>query len=170
MPSPFRVPAVIAGLLVLAGCQSVAPPVSIPVIGRTVEAAAPVPVSQMAFSIAPITGIPPELVDTLSKALQSEAAARGIRLAAYGDPGATHTLQGYLSAVGGQTGSIVIFVWDVNDSAGARALRISGQENTNARSTDPWADVSETAMRRVARRTIDDLAAWVNRLSTGGPR
>jgi len=109
-----------------------------PIVGATVEAAAP-----------------------LTERLAQRARARGISLSGSSDPATTHVLKGYFSTLteGGQT--TIIYVWDVYDAAGNRLHRINGQQKAPPGSGEGWAAVPPATMQAIADSTVDQLASWL---------
>lgn len=168
---------------VLAACQSTAParPKAAAVAGPTVpappEATQPavpaVPAAVATFSFDQIKGVPTNKQDELARAIAKHAQARNLRLVRRTDPSATYHVWGYLSAVGGDVGTNVTYVWDIIDQSGNRVLRFSGIEIAGAADNDPWNSVDGTALDTVAARTVEDVYAWINRLPrpavTGAP-
>jgi len=122
---------------------------------------APVKGAEAKFAFEEIHGAPAGLLTALSQALRSEAAARNLTVVSPGDPSATYIVKGYLSAIGDRGGTLLVHVWDVNDSSGKRLHRVSGQEAGDGSSADPWSGIDERMIKEVAARAIDDLASWV---------
>jgi len=104
----------------------------------------------------PPVGIFNRLVDNLS----SEAQARNLATASR-DGGATYRVRGYLAAqiIRGRTH--VSWVWDVYDDDKLRALRITGEEAGGRAGADPWSVADEAMLRRIARASMERLAAYV---------
>jgi hypothetical protein len=119
------------------------------------------------FAFAPITGAPAELLTELSDQLSQDATSRSLTLVPYGDDTADYTIKGYLSAVGGSSGTILVYVWDIVDRDGNRLHRLSGQESSSQSAPDPWLGVSGDTLSLVAQRTVDGLAAWVSQRALG---
>jgi hypothetical protein len=159
---------VIAGALGLAACASVAlpkPGTGAPTIGpiAAVEMkAAPVKGEAARFAFTKITGAPGDLLTTLSTALNNEAKSRKITIVAEDDATAIYKVKGYVSAVGGPSGTLLVYVFDIFDNHGVRIHRLSGQERGGAATSDPWGGITNTTVAAAARHAIDDLAAWVN--------
>ena len=63
-------------------------------------------------------------------------------------------------AIGDVNHVILVYVWDVDDAAGNRIHRFSGQEPTSGGGVDPWTAVTLKVMDDTARDTIDALADW----------
>jgi hypothetical protein len=113
------------------------------------------------FAFDSVSGPPREVLASLSSALNEEASAKKLPVVARGDPAATYTIKGYLSAVGDGSNVVLVYVWDVMDKRGARVHRIQGQEVARASGSDPWAGVGNKTLNIVARRSIDELSKWV---------
>jgi hypothetical protein len=158
---------------VLAACQSTAPArpkaavagPTVPAPPEATQPAAPaVPADVATFSFDQIKGVPTNKQDELARAIAKHAQARNLRLVRRTDPSATYHVWGYLSAVGGDVGTNVTYVWDIIDQSGNRVLRFSGIEIAGAAGNDPWNSVDGTALDTVAARTVEDVYAWINRL------
>lgn len=169
---------------VLAACQSTAPArpkaaaaLAGPTVPAPPEATQPavpvVPATIATFSFDQIKGVPTNKQDELARAIARHAQARNLRLVRRTEPTASYHVWGYLSAVGGDVGTNVTYVWDVLDQSGNRVLRFSGIEITGAAKDDPWESVDASALDTVAARTVEDVYAWINRLPrpsvTGAP-
>ncbi len=158
----------LTGAAALAGCASTAlpkPGTGAPALGpiAAVELkAAPIKGAEARFAFARITGAPGDLLTGLSASLNKEAKARKITLVPEEDPTATYKVKGYVSAVGGPSGTLLVYVFDVLDSRGVRIHRVSGQERGGGATSDPWGGISASTVAVAARHAIDDLAAWVN--------
>lgn len=163
---------VLAIASVLAACQSSEPTRAKPVAGPTVPAppeatrpAAPaVPAIIATFSFDQIKGVPTNKQDDLARAIAKYAQQRNLHLVRRTDTTATYHVWGYLSAVGGDVGTNVTYVWDILDQNGNRVLRFSGIEITGGTSEDPWQGVDSSVLDTVAARTVEDVYAWINRL------
>jgi len=112
------------------------------------------------IQFAPIVGSTVEAVTPLTERLAIRARERGIGLARSDDPGATHVLKGYLSAISEGKETTVIYVWDVLDTAGNRLHRIQGQQKVTG-SGEGWAAVPPETMQSIADMTVDQLATWL---------
>jgi hypothetical protein len=156
---------VVAGIL-LAACTAVErPALGPPTLGLTDVrglGAAPIRGAQtVRFSFATVTGVPGQVRFDMEKALQKYAATRNLTIAIEDDPTATYRIRGFLSAVGDQNGTLLVYTWDVHDSAGRPLHRIAGQQTAAGSSTDPWAGVGIRQIDDAARETIDKLADWI---------
>lgn len=153
-------------LSALAACNQAARPELGPPAMRLSEVrtlgAAPVKGAEnVRFAFITVTGIPAEMRFSLEAALKKYAATRSLNIAVADDPTATYRVKGYLSAIGDQNGTLLVYTWDVFDSAGTPLHRIAGQQTARGMATDPWAGVEQTQIEDAARETIDKLADWV---------
>lgn len=159
---------------VLTACQSTAParPKPAAIAGPTVpappEATQPavpaVPATVATFSFDQIKGVPTNKQDDLAKAIAKYAQERNLHLVRRTDTTATYHVWGYLSAVGGDVGTNVTYVWDIIDQSGNRVLRFTGVEISSGVNDDPWQGVTGSTLDTVGARTVEDVYAWINRL------
>jgi hypothetical protein len=145
----------------MVGCTSVGPQLPLFNQGGGASQSASVPISDAKIAFAQVTGAPPEEISTLMGQVTNQARGVGLTVVQEGDPTSTHLVKGYLSAVGGSSGTVVIYVWDVLNPAGTRLHRISGQEQTGGSAGDPWSGVSDGALGTIAQDTVGQLAAWL---------
>ena len=110
----------------------------------------------------PPVGIFNRLVDDLS----SEAQARNLAIASR-EGAANYRVRGYLAAQVIRGRTHVSWVWDVYDDDRLRALRITGEEAGGRGGGDPWSVADEPMLRRIARASMDRLAAYLG--NPGGP-
>jgi len=145
----YRVPHAVAALLavLVAGC-SASPPAPGPVSATNVPT--------VAFES--IDGPPAAVFNRLVDNLSSEAEARQIAVVSR-EGRSQYRVRGYLAAqiVRGRTH--IAWVWDVYDDDRLRALRITGEEAGARPGTDPWDAADEAMLRRIARASMDRLAA-----------
>ncbi|WP_187972241.1 hypothetical protein [Aquibium microcysteis] len=124
-------------------------------------ATGPVASSRLRMEFAPVVGATVDAVTPLSRRLSLQAPQRGIEIVPGGAAPGEYLVKGYLSAIGDGGETIVIFVWDVLDTAGNRLHRIQGQERVAARAgADPWRSVPSATMEQIADRTIGEIVAW----------
>jgi hypothetical protein len=157
---------VLAGGLALAACSSLpGPGAGAPMLGPIAASkmkGAPVKGDNARFAFAKVTGGPGDLITTFNDSIKSDAKARKLNVVPEDDPNLTYRVRGYVSAVGGLTGTVLVYVLDVLDSRGVRIHRISGQELGLPTAGDPWAGIKDAIVKDAAQRAIDDLVAWVN--------
>ena len=113
------------------------------------------------FAFATVTGVPGQMRFDLEKALLKYAATRNLSIVVEDDATATYRVRGYLSAVGDQNGTLLVYTWDVHDAAGRPLHRIAGQQTGSGSATDPWAGIDTREIDDAARETIDKLADWI---------
>jgi hypothetical protein len=104
----------------------------------------------------PPVGIFNRMVDNLS----SEAQSRNLAIASR-EGAANYRVRGYLAAQVIRGRTHVSWVWDVYDDDKLRALRITGEEAGGRGGGDPWSVADEPMLRRIARASMDRLAAYV---------
>ncbi len=153
----------IATMAILAGCAAnPIPPSSIGDMIETKSAHPTVSPEKATFAFEQLTGVPGNIADNLSEKLGNRAAAADLNLVRRAGAPATYRVKGFLTAAGDQYTTNVFYVFDIIDVNGNRVHRIDGQEQTNGNSGDPWADVSNDALKRIASRTIASLKAWLH--------
>ena len=104
----------------------------------------------------PPVGVFNRLVDNLS----AEAQARNLAIASR-EGAANYRVRGYLAAQVIRGRTHISWVWDVYDDDKLRALRISGEEAGGRGGGDPWSVADEAMLRRIARTSMDRLAAFL---------
>ena len=74
---------------------------------------------------------------------------------------ANYRVRGYLAAQVIRGRTHISWVWDVYDDDKLRALRIVGEEAGGRGGADPWSVADEAMLRRIARTSMDKLAAFL---------
>ncbi len=138
-----------AGIVALAGCGPDGQP--------NLDAAQPRGAS-VAFDS--IDGPPPDKFRKLVDNLNDEAQARRLAVASRESPSA-YRVRGYLAAKVTKGETTVSWVWDVFDGDQQRALRISGEESVKGRHHNAWAIADDAMLHRIARSSMDQLAAFL---------
>ena len=173
METMRRIAAICICALVLAACsaQETLTPESQPAGG--VPALAPPRVSSATpclsglgnarVRFAPIVGSTVEAVTPMSRRISLRAREAGMVIVAAGDPGQTHLVKGYFSALADAGQTTVIYVWDILDGAGDRMHRIQGQETVQGEPDPaaPWNAVPAEVMERIGDRMMGELTAWL---------
>jgi hypothetical protein len=72
-----------------------------------------------------------------------------------------YRVRGYLAVKVTKRQTTVSWVWDVFDQEEQRALRISGEETAKVRHRDAWAAADDVMLQRIARSSMDQLAAFL---------
>ncbi|MCW5697601.1 MAG: hypothetical protein KIS96_12820 [Bauldia sp.] len=113
------------------------------------------------FTIAAINGPPPTLQPDVARALDQAARDAGIRVR--NGNGGDYTITGYLSVINGESGVLVVWVFDVNGAGGARVHRVSGQYQAPPASPgNPWASIDRAALEAIADAAMAQIAAWAH--------
>ena len=145
----------------IAGCLALAL-----AIGGCANTPAPAPMASVAstggasIAFESIDGPPVAVFQNLVTTLSAEAQARQVQVVSRtGSP--AYRVRGYLAAivVGGK--SHISWVWDVYGADKQRVLRIAGEEATGRPGSNAWAAADEQMVRRIARTSMDKLAAFL---------
>jgi hypothetical protein len=115
----------------------------------------------------PVTGAPQAVVTKLAASMRSAAESYAVPVVVSVDRGARYQIKGYFSAMGGNTGTTLIYVWDILDKNGVRVHRISGQEHGPPTGGDPWDAIGSDTINRVAQSTMASLRSWVSSGNSG---
>ncbi|MDJ0931570.1 hypothetical protein [Breoghania sp.] len=170
----LRTVVLFTGLLALAGCAGNIPPDLVGGSGTPqrqqsappAESIAPsVPASQATFAFEPFVGVPGNTADSLSRRIGAEAKKEGLTIVRRIGAPATYRVKGHLSAVGNDTSSTIIYVFDVYGSNGQRLYRFSGQETSSETSGDPWSGIDSDTLDLLAKRTVLALESWLSNAS-----
>jgi hypothetical protein len=142
-----------------AGCAASGPPQGIATAGT---------VPTVAFES--IDGPPVGVFQRLVQNLSAEAESRQIAVVSR-ESRSHYRVRGYLAAqiVRGRTH--IAWVWDVYDDDRLRTLRIAGEEAGGRPGADPWEVADEAMLRKIARTSMNRLAAMLAAPNTamGGP-
>ena len=107
-----------------------------------------------------IDGLPPGQFDKLVQALNDEAQTRRLAVLSRESPSA-YRVRGYLAAKIVKRETTISWVWDVFDRDDRRALRIAGEETAKGRRHDAWSAADDQMLHRIARSSMDRLAAFL---------
>jgi len=107
-----------------------------------------------------VDGMPPGQFQKLVKDLNDEAQARHLAIMSR-EQSSAYRVRGYLAVKVIKHQTTVSWVWDVFDQEETRALRISGEETTKGRHRDAWAAVDDAMLHRIARTSMEQLAAFL---------
>jgi hypothetical protein len=128
-----------------------------------VVAASSTPVS-VAFER--IDGPPEPVFRKLVQDLSEEAQARQLAVVSR-ETSARYRIRGYVAARVHEGHATIAWMWDVYDANDNRALRISGEEDTERAGRDGWADPDDQVYRRISHASIERIAGF---LAAPGPR
>lgn len=137
----------VAGALALAGCQTANQ--------GGVAAAAP---RGATVAFESIDGLPQDHFQTLVQDLNGEAQQRRLAVLPR-EQSSAYRVRGYFAASVERGKTTISWVWDVFDDQQRRAYRISGSED--AKSGKAWAAADDAMMRRIARSSVEQLAAFL---------
>jgi hypothetical protein len=107
-----------------------------------------------------IDGLPPGQFQELVQALNNEAQTRRLAVMSRESPSA-YRVRGYLAAKVAKRETTISWVWDVFDGDDRRALRITGEETAKGRHRDAWSAADDAMLKRIARSSMDQLAAFL---------
>lgn len=109
-----------------------------------------------------IEGAPPEVQTALTSELAEAATQRRVELVGLGQ-GARYRMKGYLTpGRSPEGGEEVAFVFDVFDAQERRAKRVAGSSPIRAAGRDPWQGLDRDALRRLAARSMEEIAAFLS--------
>jgi len=107
-----------------------------------------------------VDGLPPGQFRKLVQNLNDEAQSRRLAVTSREQTSA-YRVRGYLAIKLSKQQTTVTWVWDVFDQNEQRALRISGEETAKGRHRDAWAAADDAMLGRIARTSMDQLAAFL---------
>lgn len=165
LSTSLRLAGLAAAALLLAACQNRPEPPTLigspaPALQRSGTATAPQS-GPVTFAFEPFTGAPGNIADELSREIGTEAHRQGLVLVRRVGAAATYRVNGYLSATADPSSSSLFYVFDIVDAGGNRLKRFSGTEVADGVSGDPWEAADGDALRRIAKRTVVEIDAWL---------
>jgi hypothetical protein len=107
-----------------------------------------------------VDGLPPGQFQKLVRNLNDEAQARRLAVISR-EQSSAYRVRGYLAAKVTRHQTTISWVWDVFDQEEHRVLRISGEETLKVRHRDAWAAADDAALGRIARTSMEQLAAFL---------
>lgn len=119
-------------------------------------------VSGKSVAFLPVSNAPQSAVTNLTSSIKNAATANNVPIVASVQDGASYQVKGYFSALEDGSGTLLVYVWDVLDRSNKRVYRISGQEQSAGKSTDPWSSVTPQMIDRVASSTLAQLRTWLS--------
>lgn len=115
-----------------------------------------------------IDGPPREVFDRLVQDLNSEAQARRLAVVSRADSSA-YRVRGYLVAGASPKQSSINWIWDVYDNRRQRVLRIAGEQTFKGKHRDAWQALDGAAVQKIAKDSMDQLAAFLTSPETSSP-
>jgi hypothetical protein len=107
-----------------------------------------------------IDGLPTKQFGPLVQSLNEEAPTRHLAVISHASPSA-YRVRGYLAAKVVKDRTTIAWTWDVFDGNEHRALRITGEETANGRHRDAWSAADDAMLKRIARSSMEQLAAFL---------
>jgi hypothetical protein len=161
----------IVGLVsaMLCGCVEQAAEVApnVAALRPPLEKRAGVSLAAATVAIVSVDGAPQAIGARFASFLKDDARQRDIVLT---DAKAAHYLvRGYLSAEAIQEGAEIEYVWDVFGPDKRRAFRLNDVLDVKGAGDDPWAIVTDAALKSVADKSADDLAAFLSQTPQAKP-
>ncbi|MGD0184842.1 MAG: hypothetical protein ABSC25_06275 [Roseiarcus sp.] len=152
---------VLAAPLALGGCVEVAADLAPSVDAhRQFVRRDGVSLEQASVAIVSVDGAPDAIAASFSQTLAREAQARDIVVV--DEAKARYLVRGYLSADLTEDGASIEYVWDVFTADKRRAQRLNDVIAVKGTGDDPWALAGEAALKSVAAKSADDLAAYLS--------
>lgn len=107
-----------------------------------------------------IDGPPAGQFQKLVQDLNDEAQTRRLAVISR-EQSSAFRVRGYLAANVVQGDTTISYVWDVFDGGERRALRIVGEETAKGPHGQAWTAADDAMLRRIARASMDQLAAFL---------
>jgi hypothetical protein len=107
-----------------------------------------------------VDGLPPGQFRKLVQDLNDEAQSRRLAVTSR-EQASAYRVRGYLAIKLTKHQTTITWVWDVFDQDEQRTLRISGEETAKGRHRDAWAAADDAMLGRIARASIEQLAAFL---------
>lgn len=150
--------------LLLGGCSTADQTPGFVSVDEAQSSFAPrIPASQVTLAIEPFRSMPGNLADDLTDDIAGGAKSAAITIVRRIGAPTTHKIKGQLTAVGGDNGSVVVYIFEVYDATDTRVYRFNGQEVAGGTSGDPWIGVGSATMKKIADKVILELQAWLSR-------
>ena len=121
------------------------------------------------IAVEAIEGPPVEVTGALNAALVQAAADRQVTLV--DDTQAPRfRLKGYVTADQAADGKTELaYVWDVFDASNRRAQRVTGSVETAGDPANPWGQLDDKALKRVAGKSMDGIADFLASAASVSP-
>ena len=155
--------------VMLGGCVEQAAEVApnVAALRPPLEKRAGVSLAAATVSIVSVDGAPDAVGSRFNDVLKDAARDREIVLT--DAKAARYLVRGYLSASAVQDGVEVEYVWDVFGPDKRRAIRLNDVLDVKGAGDDPWAMATDAALKSVADKSADDLAAFLSQTPEAKP-
>ncbi len=118
------------------------------------------PAKAVSLTLAPIVGPPSAIAKKLNSKIVSELARRNINVVK--KKKAPYKMRGYVVSSAEGNGAKLAYIWDLNNKAGRRQTRITGEKNIyNDKGANPWKGVNDKVIASIAKDTANQLAGWM---------
>ncbi len=113
------------------------------------------------IAVESIEGAPAEVRTALSAELSEAATQQRVEIVEAGQV-PRYRVKGYLTTEPSEDGGTrLAFVWDVFGADKRLAKRVTGSSPLQAAAPDPWAGLDRQALRRLAARSMEEIAAFL---------
>ncbi len=109
-----------------------------------------------------VSGAPDTVAARFATAMSQALGARKISPEDAGK--ANYLIRGHLTAVSGDGGTIIAYVWDIYGSDRRRRQRLEDEIAVKGQASDPWSLVDEKVLSSIAGRSADDIAAFLTNM------
>lgn len=109
-----------------------------------------------------IVGIPQSAASTLSSAIRRSAEINAITVIDEGQVGASFQIKGSFIALDEGSGTLLVFYWQILDNTGRIVYRITEQQRTSARNTDPWLAIDKPMIYSVVASSMKNMRIWMD--------
>jgi hypothetical protein len=106
-----------------------------------------------------VDGLPPAVFDRYVRKLNVEAEARNVPVVTR-EGFAPYRIKGYAAVWTRGRQATMSWVWEVFDSNGERAIRLTGDEKAGSAGRDAWQAVNDEVLARAARSGMEQLAVY----------
>ena len=123
------------------------------------------PTKTVTIKMATIVGPPANVSKKLTSKITRELKKRNIKVVA-GKAG--YKMRGYVVSSSEAKGAKLAYIWDLNNKAGRKQTRISGEKTISGSSgKNPWTGVNDRVIAGIASDTADQLAGWLVKKNGG---
>lgn len=109
-----------------------------------------------------IVGIPQTVSSMLASAIRKSTKTNTITIVDAGQAGATYQVNGSFNALDEGSGTLLIVHWQILDKTGRTLYRITEQQRTSARDTDPWQAINNQMIDGVVANSIKNMRVWID--------
>lgn len=112
--------------------------------------------------VAGTTGMPPGWSKRLHMHIENESRKKSIPISKTAGNAANVELVGHLSAAEVRSGTLVAYVWDVQNKKGDKLHRITGQRDLGKRGArGPWSAINDETLRQIGEEAAGKIRGWM---------